>query len=165
MLTKRLIGAVTGGALALIAGFGIASAQESDLQAQIDELVAAIDIAWLLIAGILVLFMQAGFGLVESGFIRSKNVTNILMKNVLDLSFGAIGYWAIGFGLAYGTSEFIDIRFFGGGMFFFTPDDSADYAGFFFQFAFAATAATIVSGAVAERTRFGAYLEIGRAHV
>jgi len=158
VLTKRLIGAATGGGLALIAGFGIASAQESDLQAQIDELVAAIDIAWLLIAGILVLFMQAGFGLVEAGFIRSKNVTNILMKNVLDLSFGAIGYWAIGWGLAYGTTEFIDIRFFGGGSFFFTPESGADYAGFFFQFAFAATAATIVSGAVAERTKFSAYL-------
>ncbi len=158
MLTKRLIGATAGAALALVAGFGVASAQETDLQASIDELASAIDIAWLLIAGILVLFMQAGFGLVESGFIRSKNVTNILMKNVLDLSFGALGYWAIGFGLAYGTTEFIDIRFFGGGSFFYTPDASADYAGFFFQFAFAATAATIVSGAVAERTRFGAYL-------
>ena len=138
--------------------FGIASAQESDLEAQIADLAAAIDIAWLLIAGILVLFMQAGFGLVEAGFIRSKNVTNILMKNVLDLSFGALGYWAVGWGLAYGTTEFIDIRFFGGGSFFFSPDSGADYAGFFFQFAFAATAATIVSGAVAERTRFSAYL-------
>jgi hypothetical protein len=130
----------------LIAGFRIASTQESDLQAQIDGLVAATDIAWLLIAGILVLFMQGGFGLVEAGFIRSKNVTNILMKNVWDLSFDAIGYWAIGFGLAYGTSEFIDIRFFGGGMFFFAPDDSTGYAGFFFQFAFAATAARRAHG-------------------
>ena len=158
MLTKRLIGAAVGGGVALIAGFGIASAQEADLEAQIAELAAAIDIAWLLIAGILVLFMQAGFGLVEAGFIRSKNVTNILMKNVLDLSFGALGYWAVGWGLAYGTTEFIDIRFFGGGSFFFSPESGADYAGFFFQFAFAATAATIVSGAVAERTKFSAYL-------
>ena len=158
MLKKRLVGGAVGGALALALGFGVASAQEADLQASIDELASAIDIAWLLIAGVLVLFMQAGFGLVESGFIRSKNVTNILMKNTLDLSFGAIGYWAIGFGLAYGTTEFIDIQFFGGGDFFFQPEASGDYAGFFFQFAFAATAATIVSGAVAERTKFGAYL-------
>ena len=142
--------------MALAAGAQVASAQE--LKDTVDELASAIDIAWLLIAGVLVLFMQAGFGLVESGFIRSKNVTNILMKNTLDLSLGAIGYWAIGWGLAYGTTEFIDIRFFGGGSFFFTPEGGADYAGFFFQFAFAATAATIVSGAVAERTKFAAYL-------
>jgi ammonium transporter, Amt family len=152
----KLIGAAVGGGLALVTGVGVAGAQE--LEETVAELAGAIDIAWLLIAGILVLFMQAGFGLVESGFIRSKNVTNILMKNTLDLSFGALGYWAVGWGLAYGTTEFIDIRFFGGGSFFFTPESGADYAGFFFQFVFAATAATIVSGAVAERTKFGAYL-------
>ena len=156
MKKMKLLGAVVGGGLALVTGIGVAGAQE--LEETVAELAGAIDIAWLLIAGILVLFMQAGFGLVESGFIRSKNVTNILMKNTLDLSFGALGYWAIGWGLAYGTTEFIDIRFFGGGSFFFTPESGADYAGFFFQFAFAATAATIVSGAVAERTKFGAYL-------
>ena len=146
---------VVGVGAALVAGTGFAAAQE--VEDAIADLTAAIDTAWLLIAGILVLFMQAGFGLVESGFIRSKNVTNILMKNALDLSFGAIAYWAVGFGLAYGTTEFIDIRFFGGGNFFLGGAD-ADYAGFFFQFAFAATAATIVSGAVAERTKFAAYL-------
>ena len=146
---------VVGVGAALVAGTGFAAAQE--VEDAIADLTAALDTAWLLIAGVLVLFMQAGFGLVESGFIRSKNVTNILMKNALDLSFGAIAYWAVGFGLAYGTTEFIDIRFFGGGSFFFGGED-ADYATFFFQFAFAATAATIVSGAVAERTRFAAYL-------
>ena len=156
MRKMKLLGAAVGGGLALVTGVGVAGAQE--LEATVAELAAAIDIAWLLIAGILVLFMQAGFGLVESGFIRSKNVTNILMKNTLDLSFGALGYWAVGWGLAYGATEVIDIRFFGGGSFFFTPESGADYAGFFFQFAFAATAATIVSGAVAERTKFGAYL-------
>ena len=146
---------VVGVGAALVAGTSFAAAQE--VEDAIADLTAALDTAWLLIAGILVLFMQAGFGLVESGFIRSKNVTNILMKNALDLSFGAIAYWAVGFGLAYGTTEFIDIRFFGGGSFFFGGAD-ADYATFFFQFAFAATAATIVSGAVAERTKFAAYL-------
>ena len=146
---------VVGVGAALVAGTSFAAAQE--VEDAIADLTAALDTAWLLIAGVLVLFMQAGFGLVESGFIRSKNVTNILMKNALDLSFGAIAYWAVGFGLAYGTTEFIDIRFFGGGSFFFGGED-ADYATFFFQFAFAATAATIVSGAVAERTKFAAYL-------
>ena len=143
------------GIAAFAAGTGIAGAQEAG--DAIADLTSAIDIAWLLIAGVLVLFMQAGFGLVESGFIRSKNVTNILMKNALDLSFGALAYWAVGWGLAYGTTEFINIQFFGGGSFFYGGGD-ADYAGFFFQFAFAATAATIVSGAVAERTKFAAYL-------
>ena len=146
---------VVGVGAALVVGTSFAAAQE--VEDAIADLTAALDTAWLLLAGILVLFMQAGFGLVESGFIRSKNVTNILMKNALDLSFGAIAYWAVGFGLAYGTTEFIDIRFFGGGSFFFGGED-ADYATFFFQFAFAATAATIVSGAVAERTKFAAYL-------
>lgn len=147
-----LAAVVMGGAAALVSGTGVAAAEDT-----VESLAGAIDIAWLLIAGILVLFMQAGFGLVESGFIRSKNVTNILMKNALDLSFGAVAYWAVGWGLAYGTTEFIDIKFFGGGSFFYGGED-ADYAGFFFQFAFAATAATIVSGAVAERTKFAAYL-------
>lgn len=161
-LTKRrarLGGAVAvAGLIALVAGSGVAGAQEADeVTAAIEDLTAAIDIAWLLIAGTLVLFMQAGFALVEAGFIRSKNVTNILMKNVLDVSIGAIAYWAVGFGLAYGTTEFIDIKFFGGGDFFPGGEDF-DYATWYFQFAFAATAATIVSGAMAERTKFTAYL-------
>ncbi|MYB41466.1 MAG: ammonium transporter [Chloroflexi bacterium] len=155
MRHRTVVAAAVGAMAAFAAGTGFANAQE--VGDAIDDLTSAIDIAWLLIAGILVLFMQAGFGLVESGFIRSKNVTNILMKNALDLSFGAIAYWAVGWGLAYGTTEFIDIKFFGGGSFFYGGED-ADYAGFFFQFAFAATAATIVSGAVAERTKFAAYL-------
>ncbi len=162
-LTKRrasrfAAAAGLGGLVALAAGTGVAGAQEADeVAAAIADLTAAIDIAWLLIAGTLVLFMQAGFALVEAGFIRSKNVTNILMKNILDVSLGAIAYWAVGFGLAYGTTEFIDIKFFGGGDFFPGGVDF-DYATWYFQFAFAATAATIVSGAMAERTRFTAYL-------
>ncbi|MEX2372737.1 MAG: ammonium transporter, partial [Dehalococcoidia bacterium] len=134
----------------------MASAQTSDdLAAEVAGITASIDTAWLLIAGILVLFMQAGFGLVEAGFIRSKNVANILMKNVLDASLGAVAYWAVGFGLAYGTAGAAN-QFFGFGNFFLF--DTSDYATFFFQFAFAATAATIVSGAMAERTKFSAYL-------
>jgi Amt family ammonium transporter len=161
-LTKRRahlgVAAAIGGLIALTAGSGIAGAQEADeVTAAIADLTEAIDIAWLLIAGTLVLFMQAGFALVEAGFIRSKNVTNILMKNALDVSLGAIAYWAVGFGLAYGTTEFIDIKFFGGGDFFPGGEDF-DYATWYFQFAFAATAATIVSGAMAERTKFTAYL-------
>ena len=80
--------ALIGGGVALAVGSGLAAAQETG--ELIADLATAIDTGWLLL--VLVLFMQAGFGLVEAGFIRSKNVTNILMKNVLDLSFGALAY-------------------------------------------------------------------------
>jgi Amt family ammonium transporter len=151
---RRLWGVVFGAAAAIAAGTGIASAQESDA---IGELASALDTGWLIIAATLVLFMQAGFALVEAGFIRSKNVVNILMKNVLDVSLGTIAYWAIGFGLAYGVSGAAGGALFGNGNFFLTGGFS-DYPTWFFQFAFAATAATIVSGAMAERTKFSAYL-------
>ena len=149
-------GVVAGALLALIAGTGLTAAQEGEeLAAALEDLATALDTAWLLIAGILVIFMQAGFGLVESGFVRSKNVVNILMKNLLDVSAGAIMFWAVGWGIAYGVSDSTN-DFIGVGNFFL--NGFTDYPGWFFQFAFAATAATIVSGAVAERTRFPAYL-------
>lgn len=152
---RRWGGAGAGAVAALLLGTTVARAQESDLTGAVEDLTTAIDTAWLLLAGVLVLFMQAGFALVESGFIRTKNVVNILMKNVLDLSLGAIAYWAVGFGLAYGASETAG-GFFGWGNFGLNKFD--DYPTWFFQFAFAATAATIVSGAMAERTKFSAYL-------
>ena len=139
------------GALAL--GTSMAAAQEP--QELIDDLARAIDTGWLLIAAVLVLFMQAGFAFVEAGFIRSKNVVNILMKNILDVSLGAIAYWAVGFAIAYGAAE-ASSGFIGAGNFFLNDFD--DYPTWIFQFAFAATAATIVSGAMAERTKFHAYL-------
>ena len=66
---------------------------------------SAVDTIWFVIAGILVFFMQAGFGLLEAGFVRVKNTTNILMKNVLDASLGAVVWWAVGFGFAFGGSQ------------------------------------------------------------
>lgn len=118
-----------------------------------------IDNMWLLIAGFMVMFMQPGFAMVEAGFTRSKNTANILMKNLMDFSIGSLLYWIIGFTLMYGESI--------GGIigtpdFFFMSegfgDNYSDYADLFFQTVFAATAATIVSGAMAERTEFKAYL-------
>jgi len=118
-----------------------------------------IDNMWLLIAGFMVMFMQPGFAMVEAGFTRSKNTANILMKNLMDFSIGSLLYWVIGFTLMYGDSI--------GGIigtpdFFFMSegfgDNYSDYADLFFQTVFAATAATIVSGAMAERTEFKAYL-------
>ncbi|MBP1675480.1 MAG: ammonium transporter [Bacteroidetes bacterium] len=114
---------------------------------------------WVLIAGALVFFMQAGFALVEAGFTRSKNTTNILFKNLMDFCIGTIVFWLIGYGLMYGTGNgFI------GSIEFFSKTDHGTALGipnmafFFFQLVFAATAATIVSGAMAERTKFISYL-------
>ena len=152
------VGAALGAGTSLVLGIGVASAQTpEELQAGVDDLIGAIDTAWLLLSGVLVLFMQAGFAMVEAGFVRTKNVTNILMKNVLDASMGAMVYWAVGWGFAYGVDSAGEAGgFIGMGNFFLSDFD--DYASWFFQFAFAATAATIVSGAMAERTKFAAYL-------
>jgi Amt family ammonium transporter len=118
-----------------------------------------IDNMWLLVAAFLVMFMQPGFAMVEAGFTRSKNTANILMKNLMDFSIGSLLYWIIGFTLMYGESigGFIgtpDLFFMSEGF----GDNYSDYADLFFQTVFAATAATIVSGAMAERTEFKAYL-------
>jgi Amt family ammonium transporter len=114
---------------------------------------------WTLVAACLVFFMQAGFAMVEAGFTRAKNAVNILMKNLMDFSLGSLGYWAIGFALMFGASK---TGWFGTTGFFlsdFTPDgDPWVLAFWMFQVVFAATAATIVSGAMAERTKFVGYL-------
>ena len=152
------IGLTAGLLTALLATLGIAAAQEADAVA---DLILAVDTIWYVIAGILVFFMQAGFGLLEAGFVRVKNTSNILMKNVLDASIGGVAWWAVGFGFAFGGSQ---ANFIGGDSFFpalggLTETDGVPEAAvFFFQWAFAATAATIVSGALAERTKFSAYL-------
>ena len=117
------------------------------------------DWLWTCIAAFLVFFMQAGFALVEAGFTRAKNCVNILMKNTMDFSIGSLAFWLIGFGLMFGKSNGI----FGteGFMPSGVTDGSLD-AGvmtfWIFQTVFAATAATIVSGAMAERTKFTSYL-------
>jgi len=114
---------------------------------------------WTLIAAFMVFFMQAGFAMVESGFTRAKNAVNIIMKNIMDMSMGAIAFWALGFGLMFGVSKF---GLFGTTGFFLgdylTDGDPWTLAFWMFQVVFAATAATIVSGAVAERTKFTAYI-------
>lgn len=151
-------GAALGAGIALVTGVSAVAAQTpEELQASVDDLIAALDTGWLLISATLVLFMQAGFAMLEAGFVRTKNVTNILMKNVLDSCVGAMAYFAVGWGLAYGVDATGGASsLFGSGQFFLSGFE--DYASWFFQFAFAATAATIVAGAMAERTRFSAYL-------
>ncbi|TYA74433.1 ammonium transporter [Seonamhaeicola marinus] len=106
---------------------------------------------WMLISGILVFLMQAGFTLVESGMTRSKNVVNIAMKNVLDIAVGSLVFWFIGYSLMYGESASGWIGW-SGFMFNQGPAD------LFFQTVFCATAATIVSGAIAGRTKYSTYI-------
>jgi len=97
--------------------------------------------------------MQCGFAMLCAGSVRQKNVKNIMLKNILDACGGALGYWAIGFGVAYEGGKFLGTS---GGRFFLHDYDN--YIDFFFQFTFAATAATIVAGTIAERCKMVAYL-------
>lgn len=119
------------------------------------EVAGALDEVWLLVAAMLVMFMQAGFALVEAGFTRAKNAGNIIMKNFMDFSVGSITYWAFGFALAYGGSTLGGFVAYGD-LFFF--NDNSRASAWFFQVVFAATAATIVSGAIAGRVKFTSYL-------
>jgi len=119
------------------------------------EIATAVDEVWLVLAAALVMFMQAGFALVEAGFTQAKHAGNIIMKNVMDFSVGGITYWAFGFALAYGGSSLGGFMAYGEVFFF---DESSRASEWFFQVVFAATAATIVSGALAGRVKFTAYL-------
>jgi len=109
---------------------------------------------FLIVMSIVIFFMQCGFAFLEAGSVRSKNTVNILIKNMLDAFIGGVSYWAIGWGLAYGEGGNV---FCGGSQFFNYQLPHDQYPKWFFQFVFAATAATIVSGAIAERCQFFAY--------
>ena len=124
-------------------------------EAGIGEVVESVNAFWLVFAGVLVMFMQAGFALVEAGFTRAKNAGNIIMKNIMDFSVGALTYWAFGFALAYGGSTLGGFLAYGDVWFF---GDEARAGEWFFQVVFAATAATIISGALAGRVKFTSYL-------
>ena len=124
------------------------------------ELFSDINNLWVLLGAALVFFMQAGFAMCESGFTRAKNAGNIIMKNLMDFAIGTPLYWITGFGIMFGTQSAV----FGGLDFFargdysaILPDGVSFYSYFIFQTVFCATAATIVSGAMAERTKFSAY--------
>jgi len=125
----------------------------------IDLVQSHADYVWTLVAAALVFFMQAGFAMVETGFTRAKNAVNIMMKNLMDFAMGSLAFWAIGFGLMFGVSS---SGWFGTSGFFLSDfqvgGDPWVLAFWMFQVVFAATAATIVSGAMAERTKFSGYL-------
>ena len=112
------------------------------------------DSFFLIIMGIVVFLMQCGFAFLEAGSVRSKNTVNILIKNMLDCLIGGVAYWAIGWAVAYGESG---NAFIGTSNFFGYQMPAEKYPLWFFQFVFAATAATIVSGSIAERCHFSAY--------
>jgi len=121
----------------------------------------ALNTAWTLLASFLVFFMQAGFALVEAGFTRAKNAANISMKNLMDFVVGSLAFWAVGFAIMFGVDRLGLFGFSG----WFSTGEFAHLnlsipllAFLFFQTVFAGTAATIVSGAMAERTRFASYL-------
>jgi Amt family ammonium transporter len=127
----------------------------------IDLVQSHADYVWTLVAAVLVFFMQAGFAMLEAGFTRAKNAINIMMKNLMDFSVGTLSFWALGFGLMFGvsksgwlgTSSFFLSDFIAGG-----EGDPWVLAFWMFQVVFCATAATIVSGAMAERTKFTGYI-------
>ena len=139
--------------VALITGYSVAFAQ--DITSDADKLDQSANIIWML-GAFLVFFMQAGFAFLGAGLIRAKNTTNYMTKSFMDFTIASLSFWAFGFALMWGTSE---AGIAGNTNYFLT--DAADgqaYVDFVFQMVFAGTAATIVAGAVAERTKTQAYL-------
>lgn len=171
-LVQRLMGRVGGWvrlaciplALAILAVWGLAAHAQEELTAA--DVQTTLNNIWVLIAAFLVIFMNAGFAMVETGFARHKNAVNILSKNLIVFALATLGYWFIGFSLMFGVNG---NSWVGWGNFFLAgppelyglgPDGINLYKDtfFLFQVAFAGTAATIVSGAVAERIKFVDFL-------
>lgn len=170
-----LLGCIPLTALIFIGWHTAATAQGIDPPGNIEELQVVLDSIFLLFCSVLVIFMNAGFGMLEAGFCRQKNAVNILAKNLIVFGIATLAYWAIGYGLMYGGGADDAGAWTGGNPllglqgFFFSGDPAAygndpypaavpEAISFLFQVAFAATAATIVSGAVAERIQFSAFL-------
>ncbi len=124
-------------------------------QGVIDILTSNIDSLWVINCAILVFIMQAGFMCMETGLSRHKNSINVALKNAADFGVSVVIFWIFGFGLMFGTSY---NGFFGTDLFFFKTDKAEYMTYFVFQAMFVATAATIISGAVAERMKFNGYL-------
>ncbi|WP_242032706.1 ammonium transporter [Oscillatoria sp. FACHB-1406] len=156
---------------AIVVFWNAAAMAQGGSELTVDDLKIALDTVWVMVAGMLVFFMNAGFGMLETGFCRQKNAVNVLAKNLIVFALSTIAFWFIGFGLMFGNGN----GFFGTeGLFFISGADNSpaladSYTGaykalnwtsvplmakFFFQLVFAGTAATIVSGAVAERIKF-----------
>lgn len=160
---KRKLFTAGVGAAALLGLFaGTAGAQDAEVVYEWTTQ-DILDNIWLLVAAVLVLFMQAGFALVETGMTRAKNASNIMMKNMMDLTIAGVGFFVVGYAIAFGGAD-SDIAGLVGTEGFMLKG-LGDYAGgystetfFIFQVAFAGAAATIASGAMAERTKFWTYV-------
>ena len=141
--------------LVLLFLLSLTSHASAETTTNIQEIRISLDSVWVVVGGILVFFMQAGFALIESGSVRSKNTVNVLMKNYMDTCIGGIIFWLFGFGLMFGLNQTGWI-----GLSHFMPDQLDDWHWnlLFFQMMFAATATTIASGAMAERIHFVAYV-------
>ena len=139
---------------------GIASVALADDAATAESVQTNLNVVWTLVAAILVFMMQAGFALVETGFTRAKNAANIMMKNLMDFAAGSLAFYVLGAALMFGASKAAGWLGWGGlGMPSLGAGEGVwDWTFLFFQTMFAATAATIVSGAVAERIEFKSYL-------
>ncbi|MDG2990294.1 ammonium transporter [Candidatus Synechococcus calcipolaris G9] len=158
-------------AIIILCAWGVAvQAQEAMEEVPLtpEDVQGVLNNIWILVAAILVIFMNAGFGMLEAGFCRQKNAVNILSKNLIVFALATLAFWAIGFSFMFGTEG--GGGFIGMGGFFLSSEDPATYGldpfpdglvipvFFLFQAAFAGTAATIVSGAVAERVKFVDFL-------
>ena len=156
MVLRRSLPYVIAGlfAAALLAGYNIAFAQDSD---PVETNAADIGNLTTMVAAFLVFFMQAGFAFLGAGLIRSKNVTNYMTKSFMDFAIASLSFWAFGFAIMMGTSA---AGIAGSDNFFLIHEDNTwqVYVDWMFQMVFAGTAATIVAGAVAERTKTQAYL-------
>ncbi len=150
----------TATATAMADGATTAPAAEQAIKSLEESLQANVNIVWTCVAAFLVFFMQAGFAMVEAGFTRAKNAVNIIMKNLMDFSIGTLAFYLVGFGLMFGVTEsgWFGTSHFAVGEVVKEGGSSWGYTFLIFQTVFAATAATIVSGAMAERTKFAGYL-------
>ncbi|CAD6192264.1 unnamed protein product [Caenorhabditis auriculariae] len=130
------------------------------------------DAVWIITSSFIIFTMHSGFGLLESGSVSAKDEVNIMVKNVVDVVFGGLSYWSLGYGLSYGDYEPFRNPYIGFGKFFYDPtreygnkenvnQEGWSYAAFLFQLSLATTASTIVSGAVAERAKLKSYILLG----
>ena len=165
-MVRRFLPFVLAGLLAagILTTYTVASADEHDPVGSNADAAIAVNFTWTLMAAFLVFLMQAGFAFLGAGLIRSKNVTNYMTKSFMDFAIAALSFWAFGFALMFGASEYAGLSdgnaVIGFSGFFLTGDsyDVSTVSLWIFQMVFAATAATIVAGAMAERTKIQAYM-------